>query len=238
MAPPDADMLHPMADLAGRWGVTSNTVSRRLSFLGIKPIRQGNFRFITSEQLALAEDLHQHVLAGKPMEWFPRPEGAAEEPAGRVVRQAPAAQPEALAGDAAAAMVALLQAAAAPVDPLRRARGLAEASDAGLVLANDDLAALLGQGVSGWENGTERFGYRFIRHRQGKQVLWTVERAITTDRANDSGPRALPGGTSRMTRPVGFAALVEPAVVEAETTVLARRVELPPVIRSAPFALF
>lgn len=53
-----AEPLVPMADLAGRWGITSNTVSRRLSFLGIKPIRQGNFRFITPEQLELASEVN------------------------------------------------------------------------------------------------------------------------------------------------------------------------------------
>jgi len=62
--------LVPMADLAARWGITANTVSRRLSFLGIKPIRQGNYRFITAEQLALGDDLQRHILNGKPMELF------------------------------------------------------------------------------------------------------------------------------------------------------------------------
>lgn len=62
--------LTPMADLASRWGITANTVSRRLSLLGIKPIRQGNYRFITAEQLALGDELQQHVLSGKPMELF------------------------------------------------------------------------------------------------------------------------------------------------------------------------
>ena len=62
--------LMPMADLANRWGITANTVSRRLRFLGIKPIRQGNYRFITAEQLALGDELQQHVLSGKPMELF------------------------------------------------------------------------------------------------------------------------------------------------------------------------
>ena len=65
-----ADDLAPMTDLSGRWGVTSNTVSRRLSFLGIKPIRQGNFRFLTADQLELAEALHQHISAGRPMADF------------------------------------------------------------------------------------------------------------------------------------------------------------------------
>jgi hypothetical protein len=62
--------LIPMADLAARWGITANTVSRRLSLLGIKPIRQGNFRFVTAEQLVLGDELQQHILSGKPMELF------------------------------------------------------------------------------------------------------------------------------------------------------------------------
>ncbi len=65
-------------------------------------------------------------------------------------------------------------------DPLQRARGLREAADDGLVLTSSDLGALLGQGVSGWSDGEERYGYRFHRHKQGSKVLWTVERAIAT----------------------------------------------------------
>lgn len=64
------DDLIPMADLAGKWRVTANTVSRRLAFLGIKPIRQGNYRLLTPEQLDLAEALHRHISAGMPMDQF------------------------------------------------------------------------------------------------------------------------------------------------------------------------
>jgi hypothetical protein len=71
------DSLTSMADLSGRWGVTPNTVSRRLAFLGIKPIRQGNFRFLTPEQLELAEALHRHISTGKPMDEFANEQVAA-----------------------------------------------------------------------------------------------------------------------------------------------------------------
>jgi predicted HicB family RNase H-like nuclease len=62
--------LIPMASLAPRWGITANTVSRRLAFLGIKPERQGNLRYITAEQLALGDALQRHIVRGKPMELF------------------------------------------------------------------------------------------------------------------------------------------------------------------------
>jgi hypothetical protein len=64
------DDFIPMADLAGQWHVTANTVSRRLAFLGIKPIRRGNYRLLTPEQLDLAEALHRHISAGMPMDQF------------------------------------------------------------------------------------------------------------------------------------------------------------------------
>jgi hypothetical protein len=198
-----------MADLAGRWGVTSNTVSRRLAFLAIKPIRQGNFRFLTPEQLDLAEQLHQHILSGKPQEAFPRP---AERPGeGQVMRRAPQASqvvPQ-VAGEQLAALMTALQPAA---DPLSRARGLAEAADNGLVLTNDDLGALLGQGVSSWRDGHEAYGYRFRRHQQGRQVLWQIERAITTT----SRP-ALTAAVGTRNRRVGFST---PEVIEARVEVL------------------
>lgn len=201
----EAHALTPMADLAGRWGVTSNTVSRRLAFLGIKPIRQGNFRFLDPEQLELAERLQQHILSGQPMEAFPRPD---QTEGGQVVRRvAPSPQVAGLAlqAEQLAAMAALMKPAG---NPLQRARGLAEAADQALVLTNDDLAELLGQGVSSWRDGHEAFGYRFNRHQQGRQVLWTVERAITAG----SNVRALPSTSHGTSRTVGFGSVIEARV--------------------------
>ena len=80
----NTEALTPMAELAARWAITPNTVSRRLSFLGIKPIRQGNFRYLTPEQLEIAQALHDHVISGKPMEDFPRPDS---DDARQVTRQ-------------------------------------------------------------------------------------------------------------------------------------------------------
>jgi hypothetical protein len=91
-------------------------------------------------------------------------------------------------------------------DPLLRALGLAEAADSALVLTTTDLAALLGQGVASWRTGHEAYGYRFERHQQGRQVLWTVIRAITP--SSPAGVRTLSGvnPTTRSERRIGFAA--------------------------------
>ncbi len=211
------EALTPMADLAGRWGVTPNTVSRRLSFLGIKPIRQGNYRFLDPEQLELAEELQRHILSGKPMESFPRP---GQEEGGLVARRVPQPGPITGQADQMAALASAL-AAAMPqttTDPLSRARGLAEAADSGLVLTNDDLGLLLGQGVSSWRDGHMAYGYAFQRHQQGRQVLWTVERAIRTSRATSASSTASPVTS----RPVGFL-----GAPEARSAITVQAVALP-----------
>ena len=109
--------------------------------------------------------------------------------------------------DLAALVMALREAASGPAaDPLLRARGLAEAADTALVLTTSDLVALLGQGVTAWRSGHEAYGYRFERHHQGRQVLWTVARAITPH--SPVGVRSISGAnpTASSERRVGFAA--------------------------------
>jgi len=176
------ETLFPMADLSTRWGVTPNTVSRRLAFLGIKPVRQGNFRFLDEGQLALAEELHRHVLSGKPMEAFPRPN---EDAAPITRRAAPKADShETLAATVAAVLAATTSSLpAAAVDPLRRAKALAEAADNALVLTTDELVALGVKGVDGFADGDLAYGYLWQRHSQRNRVLWTVHRAIASREA-------------------------------------------------------
>lgn len=203
-----------MADLAGRWGITANTVSRRLAFLGIKPIRQGNFRFITAEQLALGDELQQHVLGGKPMEAFPRPD---QPEGGLVPRQVQApAQVTGQVEQVAALVAAITAAQPSPVtDPLQRARALADAADHGLVLDNAELKALGVRGVAGAQEDQEAHGYRFRRHQpkgEGTAVLWTVERVLGQRSTADATSPATSPATGRS---VGF--LAEPPMAARQT---------------------
>ena len=199
----DAETLTPMADLGPRWGVTANTVSRRIAFLGIKPTRQGNFRFLTAEQLNLAEELNAHILSGKPQESFPRPD---QPEGGLVARRAPQVA-GLVAGDQVAALAAALERLNPPVDPLRLARALAEAADLGVPLSNQELAAVTGFSagtVSGWKDGhSPRPGFNLRREKAGAAVWWTVERAPS------SQARALPSTSHGTSRQVGFGSIVE-----------------------------
>jgi hypothetical protein len=189
-----------MADLASEWGVSSNTVSRRLSFLGIKPIRQGNYRFLTPEQKQIGDELQDHIISGKPMEAFPRPSGESSQ----ITRQVAPQVARQVSGQVE--LVAALASALQPqADPLSRAKGLAEAADHALVLTTDELVALGVKGVDGFADGDEAYGYAFSKHRQRNRTLWTVERTIGT--SNLAGPKAV---QSSGPRSVGFAAHISP----------------------------
>jgi hypothetical protein len=126
-----------------------------------------------------------------------------------VIAAVAAATSESIAKRDDAALIAAVAAAMAqaaptpPEDPLRRARGLAEAADNGLVLTTDDLVALGVKGVDGFADGDLAYGYVFHRHRQRNRTLWTIERAIVKSKPGFS----LPASSSSSDSPrVGFAA--------------------------------
>lgn len=201
-----------MAELAQRWAVTPNTVSRRLAFLGIKPIRQGNYRFLTSDQYELATALHDHIQKGQPMETFPRPQGEGETTA-LVRRTVRSDQP-----DPTMALVAAMAAKfTPPPDPLQQARRLKEAAELGVWLSNAEMAAVLGVSTTTLEDKSHDYsprpGITLERHQEGKgkPIWWRVKQ-------EGAKASALPtsGATSRQ---VGFGAAVEPKCQVVSATV-------------------
>lgn len=197
----EAEALVPMAELADRWAVTPNTVSRRLAFLGIKPIRQGNYRFLTPEQLEQAQALHDHILSGKPQDTFPVAQS------GQVTRQVNAGSQvtRQVAGlEQLAALIAQQSSAQqAPSDPLKVARALVEAADLGVALNTRELAEALGfspETVGSWKDGhSPRPGFTLHRQKAGNAVWWTVMRE-----GNVAPVKVLPAGDNRPQ--VGFGA--------------------------------
>ncbi|KKZ10973.1 MAG: hypothetical protein TE42_09010 [Candidatus Synechococcus spongiarum SP3] len=170
----DAESLVSQAELARRWSVTPRTVNRRLVFLGITPLRRGRCHCLTMEQVALAERFHQHLSQGKDGSSFSLRSHDALE-AQVVLAQEPTAPSPNL--DPASRQLAAMAAAflarlpPSPPDPLQRARGLAEAADAPLVLTTKDLTAVLGHGITGWRDSRDDYGFHFTRHKQQGKVL-------------------------------------------------------------------
>ncbi|MCY2944976.1 MAG: hypothetical protein NT142_10670 [Planctomycetota bacterium] len=193
------DALVGFAGLATEWGITANTVSRRLAFLGIKPIRQGNFRFITADDKALADDLNQHILSGKPMDAFPRKAGG--EASTIVKRDKAQVAPQ--VADLVQAL-SFIHATQSSADPLRRAKALAEAADLSLVLGTDELVALGVKGVEGFADGDCAYGYAFAKHHQRGRTLWTISRSLIQ--------RELPPTKALPKQPVGFGLGIEACV--------------------------
>ncbi|WP_094585163.1 hypothetical protein [Synechococcus sp. BO 8801] len=205
MAPPDLSIR----DLERRWGISRNGLKARARALGVDLIRvSSTLTTWPGAFIELGERLHDHLQSGQPMGTFPGLKPAIGDVSPTAVTAANStAIVKAAGSDLAALVAALREAASAPAaDPLLRARGLAEAADNALVLTTTDLAALLGQGVTSWRSEHEAYGYRFERHHQGRQVLWTVARAITP--SSPAGVRSLSGvnPTPSSERRVGFAA--------------------------------
>ncbi|WP_143594063.1 hypothetical protein [Synechococcus sp. BO 8801] len=196
-------------DLEQRWGISRNGLKARARALGVDLIRvSSTLTTWPGAFIELGERLHDHLQSGQPMGTFP---GLKPGPVDGSATAATPADSMAIVkppgSDLAALVGAIREAASGPgSDPLLRARGLAEAADNALVLTTTDLAALLGQGVTSWRSGHEAYGYRFERHHQGRQVLWTVARAIAV--GAPAGVRSLTGGhpTASGERRVGFAA--------------------------------
>ncbi len=205
LAPADVSIR----DLEQRWGISRNGLKARARALGVELIRvSSTLTTWPGAFVELGERLHDHLQSGQPMGTFPGLKPAAGDGSATAVTPADSmAIVKTPGSDLAALVAAIREATSAPAaDPLLRARGLAEAADNALVLTTTDLAALLGQGVTSWRSGHEAYGYRFERHHQGRQVLWTVARAITP--GSPAGVRSLSGvnPSPSSERRVGFAA--------------------------------
>lgn len=173
---PDASI----ADLEKRWGISRNALKARAKALGIELQRKGPTLTVwPGDRIHDGDRFNEHLKSGAAMASFPGV--VAVTPHGGSDAAQLAVTPHGGGGDQLAVLAAAISAAmpAPAVDPLARARGLAEVADAALVLTNGDLESLLGQGISSWKEGHLAYGYQFHRHQQGRQVLWTVSRAVT-----------------------------------------------------------
>lgn len=209
----------PLRDLEQRWGLSRNGLKARARALGVELKRISSTLTVwPGDFVDLGDQLDAHLASGRPMGTFPAlaPTDGTTANTASSITKASGVNAEGLALAIAQAMTkTTLSLPVPPVDPLRRARGLAEAADAGLVLTTDELVALGVKGVKDFANGDEAYGYCFTRHEQRNRVLWTIARTI--------GKLATASNVTAVTsRPsIGFGA------IEAQFKTLSTIVELP-----------
>lgn len=174
----------PLRELEQRWKLSRNGLKARARMLGVELQRvSSTLTLWPGEYLDLGEQLDAHVKSGKPSGTFP---GLAPSSRRAITKPAPATQ-ESLV-DAFKALLlpgSSLQAS----DPLKRAKGLAEAADHALVLTTDELEALGVRGVMGFADGDLAYGYCFHKHQQRNRTLWTVERIIAKPAHGNAGDK-------------------------------------------------
>jgi hypothetical protein len=206
----ELEEIHPdvsIAELERRWGISRNALKARAKALGVELQRKGPTLTVwPGDRVADGDRLDAHCKAGGSMASFPgavavTPHGGSEL----------AVTPELAVTSHDGSQLALLAAAvaaampAAPVDPLRRAKALAEAAELGVALSSMELAEVLGMSpatVSSWADGHQpRPGFKLLRCKQkpGGAVWWVVQRDGAT-----ASIRAIAGAASG--RSVGFGA--------------------------------
>ena len=194
----------PIRELEAKWGISRNALKSRAAALGVELIRVSSTdtRW-PAAYIDLGDQLHEHLQAGGTLKDFPGSKAAVTgsstaSTASKAITKA--ADAETLAAVIATVMAKTTSSLPAP-DPMRRAKALAEAADAGLVLTTDELVALGVKGVDGFSDGDLAYGYCFHKHNQRNRVLWTVERVIMQKPSADAIPALAPAKDGKR---VGF----------------------------------
>ena len=129
-------------DLEQRWGLSRNGLKARAKALGVELVRVSSTCTVwPGEYIDVGDRLHDHVSAGNPLGTFP---GLAPDRTDTTTASSAISKKEQdVAALVAAVASAVVQQQTEPSDPLRRAKGLAEAADHQLVLTTDELVALV-----------------------------------------------------------------------------------------------
>lgn len=184
-------------DLVTRYGVSKSNIYNRLHALTDKghhmePEKQGKAAIYNADQIALMDELDDHLKAGGTLGNFGEPISPTSSTGliqksyrtqdTRPTDSAPAALGIASLVDAIASKLLVLQSdrpgapQLPPADPLANLKALQEACDRGWLLSSSQLAPLVGlKNVHGKE--FDRFGFRFTKAgKNGSESAWRVEK--------------------------------------------------------------
>lgn len=174
-----------IAELERRWGISRNALKARAKALGIELQRKGpTLTTWPGDRVSDGDRLDEHCRAKGSLASFPgavsvTPQASSDS---SQLAVAPAISDGSQLAVLAAAVVAAMP--AAPADPLRRAKAIAEAAELKVALSSPELAEVLGMSpatVSSWADGhSPRPGFTLRREKAGAAVWWTVERQSDT----------------------------------------------------------
>ena len=196
-----------IADLERRWGISRNALKARAKALGIELQRKGpTLTTWPGDRVSDGDRLDAHCKEGGSLASFPGAVSvtphASSDSSQLAVTPGLSLTPQGVTDGSQLAVLAAAVAAAmptAPVDPLRRAKALAEAAELGVALSSVELAEVVGMSpatVSSWPTGHQpRPGFKLLRCKQkpGGAVWWMVER--DGDTSPISNARAIGGRT-------------------------------------------
>ena len=171
---------YPVSELQGRYNIGKQAVYNRLDALGIKPTKQRNRSYITSEQLRSLDRLHEHIAAGGTMADFQAPQTAS------AISQVEALDAPTVPNQAQylATLVEAIANAIRPADPLAHLAHLERAASSGWLLATSEVKQLIGINPK-VEKGLDRFtrgSFTFVKAGKiGDQTAWRVVKSINTD---------------------------------------------------------
>lgn len=193
-------------------GLSRSTVYELLKILGIEPearkvpTSRKPVSHLTTEQMELIEPWASELRRGATLpqirDRLGRIQTIPDERPGpsEMVQANSSGQSEIVPAHQLMEALAAIAGHQQPVDPLRRARALAEAASLGVPLSNQELAEVVGMSpatVSSWPDGhSPRPGFLLRRQKSGSTVWWTVERPGSSDtvqniRQMESAPRSV-----------------------------------------------
>jgi hypothetical protein len=179
----------PVSQLQDRYKIVRSGVYSRLDALKIKPEKQGNKAFINADQLALLDQLHQHIeIGGSAASFINKLSGGQLDVSTGQTGQSKdivvsGGQLDVSTGQTGQNFVTLLEILASKLQgtnkPLANLEALEEAFEKGWLLSSSQLAPLLGLKSLGKPDGFERFGFKFFKSgKNGTQTAWRVEKAV------------------------------------------------------------
>ena len=211
----ELEEIHPdvsIAELERKWGISRNALKARAKALGVELQRKGPTLTVwPGDRVAEGDRLDAHCKAGGSLASFPgavsvTPQ-ASSDSSQLAVTPGLSLTPQGVTDGSQLAVLAAAVAAAMPtppVDPLRRAKALADAAELGVALSSPELAEVVGMSpatVSSWPDGhSPRPGFTLHRQKLGAAVWWTVERQGT-----GAPVRAIASASGRS---VGFASFL------------------------------